>query len=153
MSKCLNKVCIEKCKEKYNRKRATGPKIGEQHLNTVIGSTNNPPFEMCDNELVYQDEYAGYDYTGQQFTQSKFEECNKEDCHGNDRGYVFTNRDKEVGGMSILLDSQSTHSTFCSKKLLTNIRNVPSTLRMFSNGGEIMYRQHGDLKNYRTVWY
>jgi hypothetical protein len=62
MLKYLNKECIKKCKDKHERKRAAGPEIGKQHLNTIIGTTNNPPFKMCDNELVYQDEYAGYDY-------------------------------------------------------------------------------------------
>jgi hypothetical protein len=143
MSNCLKNVCVKKCKKKYKRKRANGPEIGKH----VIGSTKNPPLEMCDNQLVYQDEYVGYNYSGQQFTQSKLEECNKEDHHDEDQSYAFATRGKEVGEISILLDSQNTYSTFFSKKLLTNIWNGLSTLRIFSNGGEIIYRQHGDLKN------
>jgi hypothetical protein len=138
ISKCLSKACIKKCKEKNERKRATGSESGEQHLNTAIGSSNDPPFEMCDDDMMDQGEYVGYNtnYIGQQFTQSKVEI-----------------RYKEVEEISIFLDSQSTHSTFCSSKLLTNIRSVSSSLKMFSNGGEIIYKQRCELKSYGTVWF
>jgi hypothetical protein len=93
---------------------------------------------MCDDDMMDQGEYVGYNtnYIGQQFTPSKVEI-----------------RYKEVRKMSILLDSQSTHSTFCSSKLLTNIRSVSSSLKMFSNGGMIISKQRGKLKNYGTVWF
>ena len=53
----------------------------------------------------------------------------------------------------ILLDSQSTHSTFCARGLLTNVRNSNKALRMKTNGGVIVYTQVGELQNYGTVWY
>ena len=52
----------------------------------------------------------------------------------------------------ILLDSQSTHSTFYVRRLVNNIRDAPRPLRMFTNGGEIIYKQQADLPDYGTVW-
>jgi hypothetical protein len=58
-----------------------------------------------------------------------------------------------VGNSLILLDSQSTHSTFCAAELVKNIRNVVRPLRMTTNGGSLVYNQQADLPSYGTVWY
>ena len=53
----------------------------------------------------------------------------------------------------VLLDSQSTHSTFCEGGYLSNIRDSNRVLKMKTNGGIILYRQVGELQGYGTVWY
>jgi hypothetical protein len=53
----------------------------------------------------------------------------------------------------ILLDSQSTHSTFYVRRLVDNICEAAMPLRTSTNGGEIIYRQIADLSNYGTVWF
>jgi hypothetical protein len=53
----------------------------------------------------------------------------------------------------ILLYSQSTHSTFYVRELLTDIRAVAKPLKMLTNGGTIIYSQQGELPDYGTVWF
>ena len=66
-----------------------------------------------------------------------------------------SNRYKGLSSNWVLLDSQSNCDIFCNKKLLMNIRNSEegSTLRLVSNGGELVTNQVGDIANYGTVWY
>jgi len=54
----------------------------------------------------------------------------------------------------ILLDTQSNCDIFRNPALLTNIRASPSnTLRLKSNGGELMCNLIGDVTGYGHVWY
>ena len=54
----------------------------------------------------------------------------------------------------ILLDSQSTICVFCNKNLLKNIQNATKPLRLRSNGGTMMLKQHATIENYdHMVWY
>jgi hypothetical protein len=116
--------------------------MGEQHLNAATEGMSGE----LGNEAFYDfniNEYASYDYDGEQYMQSngdEIEECTNVGHH-------------EKNKNMILLDSQSTHSTFCTKKMLTNIRPASKELHMFSNGGDVVYKKQGDLKNYGTVWY
>ncbi len=53
----------------------------------------------------------------------------------------------------VLLDSQSTVSVFKNRKLLTNIRNSTSKLRVHTNGGTQLSTQMGYVRNFGNVWY
>jgi hypothetical protein len=53
----------------------------------------------------------------------------------------------------ILLDSQSTHSTFCVRRLVRNICEAPRPLKMVTNAGTIVYTKQADLPDYGTVWF
>ena len=48
----------------------------------------------------------------------------------------------------ILLDSQSTVSVFKNSNFLTNIRDSPSTLRVFTNGGTQLSTKIGTVANF-----
>jgi hypothetical protein len=65
---------------------------------------------------------------------------------------LFNKCHNKVGNLLILLDSQSTHSTFYAAELVENIWNAVRPLRMTTNGGTITYNQQADLPNYGTVW-
>jgi hypothetical protein len=116
---------------------------GVQHINIVHAGnkeswnentfTNNEKFS--DSFVI--DEYE--DKEGEQDTQD---------------GEIIKNNEKNAihEGM-ILLDSQSTHSTFCSRGLLISVRDSNKALRMRTNGGVVVYTQIGELRNYGSVWY
>ena len=111
--------------------------LGEQHFN--IKTVKDLPSESKDFNALFEnveedfnvDEYNGYDTCGSQFMQACDE--SSETC--------------------ILLDSQSTHSTFLVRELLTNVRVVSPSLQMITNGGSITYTQQGDLEGYGAVWF
>jgi hypothetical protein len=67
-------------------------------------------------------------------------------------GFSF-HQGKRIGDTLILLDNQSTHSTFYEKDLVTNIREASHSMTMFTNGGSIVYHQIADLPGYGTVWF
>jgi hypothetical protein len=63
-----------------------------------------------------------------------------------------------VGGNSIpsdwiLLDNQSTVDVFCNAGFLTNLRVVPTSMRIRTQAGEITTNMMGDLSDYGPVWY
>jgi hypothetical protein len=53
----------------------------------------------------------------------------------------------------ILLNSQSTVSVFKNRKLLSNIRQSPMTLRVHINGGTQTSTEIGTVKNFGDVWF
>jgi hypothetical protein len=53
----------------------------------------------------------------------------------------------------ILLNSQSMHSTFFTRELLTKIRPINMSLTMLTNGGIIFYTQQSNLRDCGTVWF
>ena len=61
-----------------------------------------------------------------------------------------TSKEKDI---VILLDSQSTHSTFFSKEAVVNIRQTSEPLKMFTNGGSITYHHIAELPGYGNVWF
>ena len=65
------------------------------------------------------------------------------------------NCDSAIDPNWILLDSESTVSIFCNKRLLKNIRHCgdPDGLRIYSNGGHQDTHLIGDLPGFGVVWY
>ena len=53
----------------------------------------------------------------------------------------------------VLLDNQSTTDIFCNKDYLENIKKVPETLYLSTNGGVLKCDQKGELPGYGEVWY
>ena len=53
----------------------------------------------------------------------------------------------------ILLDSESTTDIFGESKYLTNIKTVPTTLKLMTNGCLSTTNQQGNLNNHGNVWY
>jgi hypothetical protein len=53
---------------------------------------------------------------------------------------------------SVLLDNQSTADIFCNLNYLQNIREVPETLTLHTNGGVLTCNTKGELKGYGVVW-
>ena len=52
-----------------------------------------------------------------------------------------------------LLDSEPTTYIFVESKYLTNIKTVPTTLHLMTNGGLLSTNQQKHLNNYGNVWY
>ena len=52
----------------------------------------------------------------------------------------------------LLLDSESTADIFCNKALLSNVREVDDQLDLHTNGGVLITKEKGYLKNYGDVW-
>jgi hypothetical protein len=61
--------------------------------------------------------------------------------------------DGKVPSIWILLDNQSTIDVFYNKAILTNIRRVPTKMRIHCNAGISTTNMVGDLAGYGTVWY
>jgi hypothetical protein len=76
----------------------------------------------------------------------------RNDFHQQDDKILNSSQGK-VGDSLKLLDSQSTHSTFYSSKLVQNIRDAPKPLRMLTNAGTIIYNHQANLPNYGIVWF
>ena len=53
----------------------------------------------------------------------------------------------------ILLDSEYTTDIFGESKYLTNIKTVPTTLNLMTNGSLLTTNQQGRLNNYVNVYY
>jgi hypothetical protein len=119
-------------------------KKGEQHINVVGNNKYDVPKDdnnanVADTNFT-TDKYFGYD-VGNVFHQSENEIKLEE------------NQENKIGDTLILLDSQSTHSTFYVRRLVQNIRDAPRPLKMMTNGGTILYTQQADLPGYGTVWF
>jgi hypothetical protein len=141
LSQCVNDGCIKKFKAKQTKKPGLAVKRisdGEQHFNTY--NELNDTTMTDDGEFII-DEYCGY-HVGNEFHQS-----------GDESKMQTTLGGKKIGDTMILLDSQSTHSTFYARHLVNNIRDASRPLRMVTNGGEIIYKQQADLPDYGTVWF
>jgi len=76
----------------------------------------------------------------------------KDDHWDENEGHSF-HQGRKVNEDIILLDNQSTHTTFYNRKLMKNIRPAPIPLRMLANGGDITYDQIGDVAGYGTGYY
>jgi hypothetical protein len=126
---CENETCIKKFKAKQARKGKTFTKPnenGEQHFNV-------PSKGIKREEDFILDEYCGYDI-GNEFHQTN-----------NRMSFNDDYRKTRVGDTMILLDSQSTHSTFYVRRLVRNIREAPRPLKMVTNAGTIVYTKQADL--------
>ena len=70
--------------------------------------------------------------------------------------YIFK-QDKSHGldlRKVILLDSQSTVDLFCNADFVTNIRESPRSMRLQSNGGQMLMRQKATVQGYQSeVWF
>jgi hypothetical protein len=139
LAECTNPSCIKRFKAKQDRKQSSIDNStiqGQQHLN--VKAVIEDSVEHRSNENDLDKEYNGY-YFGN-------------DSHQQDDKILNSSQGK-VGDSLILLDSQSTHSTFYSSKLVQNIRDAPKPLQMLTNAGTIIYHQQADLPNYRIVWF
>jgi hypothetical protein len=129
---CTNPSCIKKNKVKQERKQASynqGQKHfnikiddsmeGKQHINMKIAKSGET--ENIKNES--DTEYFGYD-VGVSFHQAN--------------ETIKDNNQRKDGELTILLDSQSTHSTFHDAELVENIRDAITPLKMKTNGGVII---------------
>jgi hypothetical protein len=70
--------------------------------------------------------------------------------------FTFANVDIRYGLIPqswVLLDSQSTVSVFCNKDFLSNIRQSPQSLKVYTNGGTQTSSLVGDVSNFGPVWY
>jgi hypothetical protein len=133
LSQCTNANCLKKYKAKQDRKQSAYDQ-GRQHLNMVL-------VDKLDLDTDHQDssdkEYCEYD-VGSDFHQGKD---------------LLNNLRKKNGGCLILLDSQSTHSTFFAAELVENIRNAVRPLQMTTNDGTIIYNQQADFPNHGVMWF
>jgi hypothetical protein len=104
-----------------------------------VSTFNVPSKGIKKEEDFILDKYCGYD-KGNEFHQS-------------DNQVTFNNnhRNTRVGDTMILMDSQSTHSTFCVQRLVRNICRAPRPLKMVTNAGTIVYTKQADLLDYGTV--
>ena len=131
LAQCTNTNCVKKHKARLERKQPSHDQ-GQQHLNMISSREIKSTSYLQDDS---DKEYCGY-HVGTDFHQGDT--------------LVNNNRNK-IGEMLILLDSQSTHSTFYAPELVSNIRNAARPLRMTTNGGTIVYNQQADLPNYGVV--
>jgi hypothetical protein len=133
LAQCTNTSCVKRYKAKQESKQSMYDQ-GQQHLNMVRDHEVEPTTYQQDDS---DKEYCSY-YVGADFHQG---------------GMLFNNNQNKVGNLLILLDSQSTHSTFYAAELVENIRNVVRPLWTTTNGGTITYNQQADLPNYVIVWF
>jgi hypothetical protein len=136
LAECTNPSCIKRFKAKQDRKQSSIDNSTiqrQQHLN--VKAVIEDSAEHGSNENDSDKEYNGY-YIGNDFHQQ------------DDK--ILNSSQGKVGDSLILLDSQSTHSTFYSSKLVQNIRDAPKPLRMLTNVGTITINK----PTYQTmVWY
>ena len=159
-SDCNNPACVEKWKAKLSRKGMTAE--GQQHLN-VDDAEGASSFDFKDTNDFALDDYAGFSFyqtnaghkekvpTPIQEPDTNSQD-GKDDHWDENEGHSF-HQGRKVNEDIILLDNQSTHTTFYNRKLMKNIRPAPIPLRMLANGGDITYDQIGDVAGYGTGYY
>jgi hypothetical protein len=113
LAQCPIANCVKKFKAKQERKESTYNQ-GQHYLNIVIDHEPESSTYHQDNS---DKEYGGYDI-GADFHQG---------------GKLFNNNHNKKGDSLILLDSQSTHSTFYAADPVKNIRNVFRPVWMTTN--------------------
>jgi hypothetical protein len=141
LSKCTNETCVKRYNAKQERKQGIHEKSnlkGQKHFNAELKVNVNGKSKKELDADIASEEYYGYD-TGNEFHQQGSVSVDKKQA--------------KVGDALILLESQSTHSTFYVRRLVQNIRKAPKPLRMLTNGGTILYTQQADLPNYGVVWF
>ena len=138
MSNCTNPKCMQQWKEKQKlhadqkNKKDEEKKQGQQHLNYA---------EDSDDDSFDVNRYHDTDFGSFGSFESAHSHCNVTD-------------DVKVPWYFILLDNESTHHTFYTKKYLRNIRKANVPLQVNTNGGVIIYDQWGDFDGLeRPVYY
>jgi hypothetical protein len=67
--------------------------------------------------------------------------------------FMFHQSHLRVDKNWIILDNCSTTDIFCNRKILSNIRDADTTLKIHCNAGSKVIRKVGTLHNYGMVWY
>jgi hypothetical protein len=72
---------------------------------------------------------------------------------GESASYAFAHHSINIPETGVLLDNQSTVDLFWNKKMLTNIRTVPTWMHVKCNAGTVKTNMMGDLAGYGPVWW